>query len=146
MLRAEFGLDAARGLAPIDQRIGAGTRKVAHLSVPRLDDVRAFGLYVCHPSPCALTNATALKNTIELFDAVGAGRALVVGDFNAKDWNAAGDGGVVPDAATHRSSHGTLRTLDGAIATEMDVRIDRSQRVTSSGAQSDHSWILFELR
>jgi endonuclease/exonuclease/phosphatase family metal-dependent hydrolase len=145
MLRSEFGIGAAAGLGTRDDRIGAGTRKIGHISIGKLGDTNAFGLYICHPSPCALTNATALKNATELFDVVGRGRALMVGDFNAKDWTAAGASAVHPGPATHQSAHGTLRTIDGAIFREMGVTIEKSQRITSSAAQSDHSWILFKL-
>jgi len=144
LLAPVFGLGSAAKLTAKDVRIGGGTRMIGHLSIPKMDDVRAFGLYMCHPSPCAFTNSVALKEAVEFLDGLS-GRSLMVGDFNAKDWTIAGAGGAHPDVATHQGASKKLCTIDGAVFRDMQVRVIKVQRVTSAGAKSDHSWILFDV-
>jgi hypothetical protein len=71
---------------------------------------------------------------------------MMVGDYNARDWSVAGEGASHPGVATHLGASGSLSTIDGVVFREMTVAVDRVQRVTSSAAQSDHSYMIFNVK
>ena len=146
LLAPSFGLGSEAGLTTRDERIGGGTRKIGHISIGKVGDTTAFGLYICHPSPCAFTNTIALKEAVTFLDEVPRGRSLMVGDYNAKDWTVAGHGGTHPGVATHLGASGKLCTIDGAVFRDMEVAVERVQRVTSAAAQSDHGYMIFTIK
>ncbi|HET6942977.1 MAG TPA: endonuclease/exonuclease/phosphatase family protein [Sphingomicrobium sp.] len=146
LLSPQFGQGAEDGLEVLgDVPLGGGTRKIAHLSIGRLEPVNAFGLFICHPSPCALTFNTALKDAGSFIQSRGGRRSIMVGDFNSDLWDTFEASNAYTDAATHLGASGTLRVIDGAVFDAMDVSVDWSQRTTSSSAKSDHAYILFNV-
>ena len=140
----EFGL-APPPLAVVeDERLGGGTRKIGHVSIPGdVSDLPAFGLYICHPSPSAFTRRVALKEAVQFV--MRNGRALMVGDFNAENWEDFAAHVVAPGGATHSGAHGDLKTIDGAVFNALTVVVETWSRPNSGGSESDHSYILFEV-
>ncbi|HET6941469.1 MAG TPA: endonuclease/exonuclease/phosphatase family protein [Sphingomicrobium sp.] len=147
LLSTEFGLGAEGTLKILgDVPLGGGTRKVAHLSLGKVGGTDAFGLFICHPSPCAMTFKTALKDAGDFIEARGGIRSIMVGDFNSTLWKTFGGASkAYTEAGTHVSTSGKVRAIDGAVFDGMQVSVDWSQRVTSSSTESDHAYILFEI-
>jgi len=119
-------------------RVGAGTRKVGMIAFSN----PPWTFYLCHPSPCDFTEKVAIKDASSIVKS-HAGPAVMVGDFNASNFEGFG---AAPAASTFQSqASGSLKTLDGAIFnSHIDVKVIKSERVTKE-IDSDHAWILFEV-
>lgn len=150
--------DMAMSIIPAapGQRIGGGTRGVGKIRIPSTSahGVPGLTIFICHPSPCGVTNKTALadaRNFVQTDRAppVGPGpspTSIMVGDFNTTDWPK--DKNIVaPENATHRGRR-SLKTLDGAVISHDligRVELVRTQRVNTAISKSDHSYMIYEI-